>query len=115
VADNKKQNALSGKHGDGQNQQPGSPLSPIGQGNTRDREPTLLSVDQQELADVCARFADVCDYFSRQSMDLPANVLDDIGRVSKLSVPDRIAAMKRLNQDLMEYLQDVGQDSRIRH
>jgi hypothetical protein len=73
----------------------------------------LLSADQQELADVCARFADVCDYFSRQSMDLPSNVLDDTGRVSKLPVSDRIAAMKRLNQDLMEYLHDVGQDSRI--
>jgi hypothetical protein len=47
-------------------------------------------------------------------MDLPPNVLDDIGRVSKLPVSDRIAAMKRLNQDLMEYLDDVGQDSRIR-
>jgi hypothetical protein len=113
MADHKKQNAPRGKHGDGQSQRPGSPLSPTGQGNTRDREPSP-SADQQELADVCARFADVCDYFSRQSMDLPPNVLDDIGRVSKLSVPDRIAAMKRLNQDLMEYLHDVGQDSRIR-
>ena len=114
MADHKQQNALSGKYGDGQNQQPGSPLSPTGQGNTRDREATLLSADQQELADVCARFADVCDFFSRQSMDLPPNVLDDIGRVSKLPVSDHIAAMKRLNQDLMEYLHDVGQDSRVR-
>jgi len=32
----------------------------------------------------------------------------------KLPVSERIAAMKRLNQDLMEYLHDVGQDSRIR-
>src|SRR4029077_17583171 len=112
MADPKKQNGLSGKHGNGQNQQPGSPLSPIGQGHTRDREPTSLSADQQELADVWVRFADVCDYFSRQNMSLPHNVLDDIVLVLKLSVPDRIAAMKRLNQDLMEYLHDVGQDSR---
>jgi hypothetical protein len=102
TAGHKKQNALNGNR------------APIGQGNTRDRNATSVSADQQELADVCAQFADVCDYFSRQSMDLPANILDDIGRVSKLSIPDRIAAMKRLNQDLMEYLHDVGQDSRIR-
>ena len=113
MAGHRKQNALSGEHGDGQYQQPGSQLSSIGQRNTRDGEPTSLSAEQQELADVCARFADACDYFSRQSMDLPPNVLDDIGRVSRLSVPDRIAAMKRLNQDLMEYLHDVGQDTRI--
>lgn len=73
-----------------------------------------LSADQQELAEVCARFADVCDYFSRQNMDLPPNVLEDIKRVSKLSVPERIAAMKRLNQGLMEYINHVGQGSRIR-
>ena len=102
TADHKKRKALNGNRG------------AIGQGNTRDRNATSVSPDQQELAEVCAQFADVCDYFSRQSMDLPANVLDDIGRVSKLSIPDRSAAMKRLNQDLMEYLHDVGQDSRIR-
>jgi hypothetical protein len=73
-----------------------------------------LSADQQELAEVCARFADVCDYFSRQNMDLPPSVLEDIGRVSKLSVPERIAAMKRLNRSLMEYIDHVGQGSRIR-
>ena len=75
---------------------------------------TSLSADQQELAEVCARFADVCDYFSRKNMDLPPNVLEDVGRVSKLSVPERVAAMKRLNQGLMEYINHVGQGSRIR-
>jgi len=90
-----------------QNVRYGRPL----QGQSR---PASLSPDQQELAEVCARFADICDYFTRQNMDLPQNVLEDIRRVSKLSVPERIAAMKTLNQGLMEYIDDVGQGSRIR-
>jgi len=90
-----------------QNVRYGGPL--LGQ-----NQATSLSADQQELADVCARFADGCDYFSRKNMDLPPNVLEDVGRVSKLSVPERVAAMKRLNQGLMEYINHVGQGSRIR-
>lgn len=69
----------------------------------------------KELADQCARFADICDYFSRQHMDLPPHVLDAIGSVSKLPIPERIARMEQLNQDLMEYLHAAGQDSGIRH
>jgi len=80
----------------------------------RQNRATSLSAVQQELAEVCAQFADICDYFSRQNMDPPPNVLEDIRRVSKLSVPERIAEMKRLNQGLMEYINDVGQGSRIR-
>ena len=96
MADHQEQNVRYGKPLQGQNRA------------------TSLSADQQELAEVCARFADVCDYFSRQNMDLPANVLEDIKRVSKFSLPERIAAMKRLNQGLMEYINHVGQGSQIR-
>jgi|SRR5579864_1079190 len=96
MADHEEQNVHYGRPFQGQNQA------------------ASLSADQQELAEVCARFADVCDCFSRQNMDLPPNVLEDIRRVSKLSVPERIAAMRRLNQGLMEYINHVGQGSRIR-
>jgi hypothetical protein len=73
------------------------------------------SACQEKLADVCARFADICDYFSRQNLDMPPDVLEEIGRVSKLSISDRIAAMDQLNHDLVEYLHTVSQDSGMRH
>ena len=68
----------------------------------------------KELAEVCARFADLCQYFSQQNMDLPAQVLDEVRSVSKLTVEDRIARMKRLNQELMEYLDAAGLGPQVR-
>ena len=114
MTDRKKRNVPTRAQGTVDKYEPGGALGPIKDGSAYERGLDSLSAEQKELAGVCARFADVCDYFSRQNMDLPPQILDEIGRVSKLSVPDRIAAMNRLNQGLMEYLHDVGQDSRIR-
>jgi hypothetical protein len=70
--------------------------------------------EEKELAEVCARFADLCQYFSQQSMDLPPQIVDEVRLVSKLEVKERIAKMKRLSQDLMEYFNDAGPDSQLR-
>jgi hypothetical protein len=72
------------------------------------------STEAKELTEVCARFADVCQYFSQQNMDLPPQILDDVRSVSKLAVADRVARMKRLNQELMEYLHAAGTGPQIR-
>lgn len=77
-------------------------------------EPGGVPNEEKELAEVCARFADLCQYFSQQSMDLPPRIVDEVRLVSKLEVKERIAKMKRLSQDLMEYLNDAGPDSQLR-
>jgi len=41
--------------------------------------------------------------------------LVSLGRVSKLMVAERATRMRALNQELMEYLNDVGRDSGICH
>lgn len=69
---------------------------------------------EKELAGVCARFADLCQYYSQQNMDLPSQIVDEVRLVSKLAVDDRITRMKRLNQELMEYLNDAGPDPQVR-
>jgi hypothetical protein len=69
---------------------------------------------ETELAEVCARFADLCQYFSQQNMDLPAHIVDEVRSVSKLAVGDRIDRMKRLNQELMEYLHDADLGPQVR-
>ncbi len=61
-----------------------------------------------------ARFADLCQYFERQRMDVPVEILDQLGRASRLAIPERIEAMKKLNQRLMEYLNDAGNGHFIR-
>lgn len=70
---------------------------------------------EKELAEVCARFADICQYFSQQNMDLPSQIVDEVRLLSKLAVKERIARTKRLNQDLMEYLNNARPDSQLRH
>lgn len=69
----------------------------------------------RELAEVCARFADICDYFSRQHMDLPPDVLEAIGSASKLAIRERVTRMDELNKELMEYLHASSRDSGVRH
>ena len=77
-------------------------------------EPGGVATDEKELAEVCARFADLCQCFSQQDMDLPPQIVDEVRLVSKLAVKERIAKMKRLSQGLMEYLNDAGPDSQLR-
>ena len=69
---------------------------------------------EKQMAEVCARFADICQYFSQQNMDLPAQIVEEIRSASRLAVEDRIARMIRLNQQLMEYLHDAGPGAQIR-
>jgi len=82
--------------------------------HTPKSEPGGAPNEEKELAEACARFADLCQYFSQQSMDLPPQIVDEVRVVSKLEVKERIAKMKRLSQDLMEYLNDAGPDSQLR-
>ena len=73
-----------------------------------------LPLAQKELAQESSRLADLCQYFSQQKMDIPPSIVERLGNVSKLPVKDRIRAMKDINRELMEYLNDVGQDPGIR-
>lgn len=69
---------------------------------------------EKELFEVCARFADLCQYFSQQNIHLPAQIVQEVRLVSKLAVGDRVARMKRLSQELMEYLHAVSPGPQIR-
>jgi hypothetical protein len=92
----------------------GGELGPVENRNQYEQRINSLPAKEKELAQESARFADLCRFFALQKMDLPADALDQLGRVSKLAIPARIQAMKSLNRRLMEYLNDVGQDPGIR-
>lgn len=63
---------------------------------------------ERDLARESGRFADLCNYLSQQHVDVPAKILDDLGRVAKLDVPQRTVRMKALNEELMKFISDVG-------
>lgn len=87
-------------------------------GPTEDRDEYKQHLDappgENKLAKMCARLADICRYFAEKKMDIPPLVLDMVERMSRRSVRDRIRILKDANQRLMEYLNDVGEDPKIR-
>jgi hypothetical protein len=92
----------------------GGDLGPVEDRNEYDQRLKSLPAREKELAEERARFADLCQYFERQRMDVPVEVLDQLGRVSRLPVPERVEAMKKLNRRLMEYLNDAGDSHFVR-
>lgn len=94
--------------------EPGGDLGPVEDGNEYSKRLNSLSPGEKELAQESARFADLCQYFERQRMDVPVEILDQLGRASRLAIPERIEAMQKLNQRLMEYLNDTGNGHFIR-
>jgi hypothetical protein len=94
--------------------EPSGDLGPIEDRNEYEQRLRSLPPDQRELAQENTRLADLCRYFSEQNMDVPPEVLEQVGRLSKLAISERIRALKNINRELMEYLNDVGQDPGIR-
>ena len=94
--------------------EPGGESGPIEDRNEYEHRLSSLPPNQQELAQESTRFADLCQYFSQQKIDVPLEVMEQIGRLSTLAIVERIRALKGINRALMEYLNDVGQDPGIR-
>jgi len=92
----------------------GGELGPIEDRNQYEQRLNPLPADQKELAQESTRFADLCQYFFQKEMDIAPQVLGQVGRLSALAIGERIRALKELNRELMEYLNDVGQDPGIR-
>lgn len=80
----------------------------------REERVNCLPSPEKELAAESAQFADLCQYFEQQKMDVPPEIIDQLGRTSRLAIPERIDALKKLNQKLMEYLSDAGESRFVR-
>src|SRR5580765_407530 len=92
----------------------GGDLGSVEDRNEYDQRLKSLPAGKKELAEESARFADLCQYFERQRMDVPVEILDQLGRASTLAIPERIEALKKLNQRLIEYLNDAGEGHFVR-
>jgi hypothetical protein len=114
MSEDKKENRSKRKSGTLDKFGPGGELGAIEDRNERERRLNSLPFREKELAEESARFADLCPYFSQQKMDIPPSVVERLRNVSKLAAPDRVRAMQDINRELMEYLDDVGQDPGIR-
>ena len=94
--------------------EPGGDLGPIEDRNQYERQMSSLAPEQKEFAETSTRFADLCQYFSRRSLDIPQNVVERVSRLRELELPDRIKEMNAINKALMEYLRALGESFGIR-
>jgi hypothetical protein len=94
--------------------EPGGELGPIEDRHQYEQRLNSLPANEKELAQESARFADLCHYLAQQEMDVPSEVLEQVGGLSKLPIVDRTRALKHINRELMEYVNDLGQDTGIR-
>jgi|SRR5579885_585509 len=94
--------------------QRGEVMTADGTKRQRPIESKPATAQEKELAEVCMRFADLCQYFRQQEMELPSQIVEEVRHVSKLAVDDRITRIKRLNQELMEYLHAAGPHHQVR-
>lgn len=93
---------------------PGGEFGAIEDPQEYERRMSSLPPAQREFAEEGTRFANLWQYFSEHRMQLPRKIVEQIGELSKLPAAEQMATMRRVNQALMEYLNDVGQDSGVR-
>jgi hypothetical protein len=94
--------------------EPGGASGPIENRNEYEERLRELPPDQKQLAEESTRLADLCQYFSQRQIDIPPELVGQVGGLSKLTTSERIGALVDLNRALMEYLNGIGQDPAIR-
>jgi len=73
-----------------------------------------LRPGEKKLAYESARLADLCRYFSQRKMDIPPDILDRMGRVSRKGPLERIRELADINQALIEYLHQTESVPQLR-
>jgi len=102
------------KHGSLGKFLPGGEMGALNNRNDFEAQLNKLSAEQREFAEETVRFADLWQYFAEHKIQLPENVVVAVSELSKLAQKEQIALLRELNQNLMEYLHDVSEDSGIR-
>jgi hypothetical protein len=93
--------------------EPAGESGPIEDPTEREGRLNQLPTDEKELALESARLADLCQYFSEEKMDVPVDLVDRIGRLSRLEPRERVRELLSINQALMAYLNRVGSDPQL--
>ena len=73
-----------------------------------------LPREQREFEEESTRFADIWQYFSENRMQLPKGVVNKVSGLAQLTTAEQTTVLRTINQELMEYLNDVGEDSGVR-
>jgi len=93
---------------------PGGEFGAIENPKEYEKRMSSLPPSQREFAEEGTRFANLWQYFSEHRMQLPREIVDRVAELSKLPAVEQVAMMRQVNQALMEYLNDCGEDSGVR-
>lgn len=93
---------------------PGGEFGPMTNRQEYEQKVNALPPEQREFAEESTRFADIWQYFSEHRMQLPKNVVNQVSGLAQLTTLEQTTVLRSINRDLMEYLNDVGEDSGVR-
>lgn len=93
---------------------PGGEFGPMTNREEYEQKVNALPPEQREFAVESTRFADIWQYFSEHRMQLPKGVVNQVSGLAQLTTVEQTTVLRTINQELMEYLNDVGEDSGVR-
>jgi hypothetical protein len=93
---------------------PGGEMGPLNNRNDFEAELNKLPAGQREFVQETARFADLWQYCAEHKIQLPGKVVVEMAGLSKLTQNEQLSVLRELNQNLMECLHDVSEDSGLR-
>jgi hypothetical protein len=84
----------------------GDESCPIANRTEHEQRPHASNTDEKKLSRECTRLADVCQYFSARKVDIPPHLAERVGSLRRLEIPERIRALKEVNEALLKYLDE---------
>lgn len=93
----------------------GGDLAPMENRYEYERQMESLPPEEKEYAQEATRMADLLQYCSQQQLLIPPGVTKSACELPMLSMPERIALVRDLNQALMEHIHNAGQDPPVRN
>jgi diadenosine tetraphosphate (Ap4A) HIT family hydrolase len=93
---------------------PDGEFGPVTNREEYEQRLNTLPPEQRQFAEESTRFADIWQYFSEHGMQMPKEVVNQVSELPKLTTAEQTTVLHRVNQELMEYLNDVGEDSGVR-
>jgi hypothetical protein len=93
---------------------PGGSLAPIADYMEREKLLNTLPRDEKALAEGLSRYVDLCRFFSENQMQVPPHIVRAVGRLRAQAIEDRVSQIEEINQELMEYLHNVSDDTGVR-
>lgn len=95
--------------------QTGGDHGPIEDRNEWDQLVRSKGPEESELLQEFTNFFDLSRFLEKRKQPLGERIVSALEQVHKLPVPERIARLRELNQELMKRVADAGEDTQFRN